>query len=115
MTSELKNCPFCGGEAIIDYESLYDEEAWFVACKGTIKSCGARSTFFGSREINYKEKAIKVWNTRHISDEMVERAAEAVYCSQLRDATYYEDLPKDERNRLKRTAKAALTTALKGG
>lgn len=50
---ELRECPFCGGEAeLLDYPEV---EAYCVACL----ECGVETLFYSS-----KEKVIKDWNTR---------------------------------------------------
>lgn len=58
MASELKRCPFCGGEA-----ELYHAEAtncWYVYCKDeTGCSASIDKGFFNS-----KEEAIAAWNRR---------------------------------------------------
>ena len=52
MNDELKPCPFCGGEAIIDG---CDETLWIVICKECNASIGYKET---------KEEAIEAWNKR---------------------------------------------------
>ena len=55
--SELKRCPFCGGEAsLCNY--------YFVQCK----KCGISTLTFIT-----KEEAIKAWNTRKPMQNIVER------------------------------------------
>ena len=51
---ELEPCPFCGGEAEVNYSCLY-ETGYFVSC--TI--CEVRTKKYSSRE-----KAKKAWNHR---------------------------------------------------
>lgn len=61
---ELKPCPFCGGEAMLDYE-CYGGGKSFVYCK----SCRISTERFEiSREYASDEKAIEAWN-RRVSDE----------------------------------------------
>lgn len=52
MNDELKPCPFCGGEAIIDG---CDDTLWIVVCKECNASIGYKET---------KEEAIEAWNRR---------------------------------------------------
>lgn len=52
MNDELKPCPFCGGEAIIDG---CDDTLWIVICKECNASIGYKET---------KEEAIEAWNRR---------------------------------------------------
>ena len=56
MTEKLKSCPFCGGEAKIEWIPPISEYA--VECQ----VCGMGS----STEVSYKDKSalIKLWNTR---------------------------------------------------
>ena len=61
MSIELKPCPFCGGEAVlqaIDFEPDYDDlPIWWVRCS----SCLAETAeFTGATEA----EAIAAWNTR---------------------------------------------------
>ena len=71
MNKNLKNCPFCGGEAItysdrLDYEGnlLYG-----VMCKNT--GCCTIPAVYMAKEI-----AIQKWNTRKLIDEIVEQLEE---------------------------------------
>lgn len=71
MNKELKPCPFCGGEAItysdrLDYEGnlLYG-----VMCKNT--GCCTIPAVYMAKEI-----AIQKWNTRKLTDEIVEQLEE---------------------------------------
>ena len=70
--SEIKNCPFCGGEAIIDMDV---QEDYYVSCKkqncyGYVEPDGE----FGYVNIEFEteEEAIKAWNTRHQSQPQIE-------------------------------------------
>ena len=58
MTSELKSCPFCGGEAVCHQNTMSDYESgwyWAVWCS----TCGASTECHG-----IEDDAIKAWNTR---------------------------------------------------
>lgn len=63
--SEIKNCPFCGGEAH-KFENVIDKGKWFVECK----ECGA-SVLYRS-----ENSAVKAWNTRKPMERIVERLEE---------------------------------------
>ena len=52
MNDELKPCPFCGGEAIVDG---CDDTLWIVICKECNSSIGYKET---------KEEAVEAWNRR---------------------------------------------------
>lgn len=54
MPDTLNPCPFCGGEAEVNYSCLY-ETGYFVSCT----MCEARTKKYSSRE-----KAEKAWNRR---------------------------------------------------
>lgn len=54
--SELKPCPFCGGEAEIRHQTDPDAVVYFARCN----LCGTKSIPFLS-----VDSAIKRWNTRH--------------------------------------------------
>lgn len=51
MSEELKPCPFCGGEAILEWEG----DSYVISCK----ECNAEITFEQTRK-----SAIKAWNRR---------------------------------------------------
>lgn len=56
----LKPCPFCGGEARVDY-AINDYNRWGVTCK----SCGATVEVNNwNGEANTEENAIARWNKR---------------------------------------------------
>jgi len=57
MMSELKPCPFCGGEA----ELHGDVYSAFIECN----YCGASGGTHVSLSGNAKADAIKAWNKRH--------------------------------------------------
>jgi Lar family restriction alleviation protein len=68
---KLKNCPFCGGEAIThsrcSYEETGGETMFFARCK----HCGVEGPWSYS-----KENAINAWNTRVPMQKIVERLEE---------------------------------------
>ena len=64
--SELKRCPFCGGEAKIDKTI-----ANTVSVECTI--CHASSRMILCTEGDIEQKAIKAWNTRKSMDRIVEQ------------------------------------------
>jgi Lar family restriction alleviation protein len=68
MTDELKACPFCGGEALLDWEcSGIKTVSWAVSCC----ACGV---FIGTS--TSKKHIIEQWNQRtHIP---ISKAIEAV-------------------------------------
>lgn len=65
MNKELKNCPFCGGEAVLCSSCISPATDVVVECK----SCHAGTAFFndGTPEELHK-KAIEAWN-RRVTDE----------------------------------------------
>ena len=69
--TELKPCPFCGGEA--EEKTFLTAGTAFVSSKHAIqivcKSCRAESTFF-KESVHYsaRDKAIEAWN-RRVKDE----------------------------------------------
>ena len=65
MNTELKNCPFCGGEAGLKLGFCQLDN--YVACL----KCGSRTVFY-----NTEESAIKTWNTRKPIDKIVEQLEE---------------------------------------
>ena len=63
--SELKRCPFCGGEAKIDCYLYFDEfDDWFIRCT---------SFFCRTRTFKTKKSAILTWNNRKPMERIVER------------------------------------------
>jgi len=73
--SDLKPCPFCGGEGIVTDEAwvkyLGGPKTWFVYCKN--KECEI------SRDKFKSEKAgILWWNNRSGEDAIIDRAVKAI-------------------------------------
>lgn len=76
--SELKRCPFCGGEVKLMFmneesfvDFVWDEDVgnvptWF-------KCYGCDSEFFHDEPIDTPEKQVKWWNTRKPVDDVLER------------------------------------------
>ena len=65
--SELKRCPFCGGEATLTNKLSKDEygqRLWNVCCFG----CANRTSSYWDKEI-----AIEAWNTRKPLERVIER------------------------------------------
>ena len=62
--SELKRCPFCGGEPLLEHDDLCN---WFVRCK----KCFCRTPMSISKFF-----PITIWNTRKPMDRIVERLEE---------------------------------------
>ena len=70
--SELKRCPFCGGEAKL-HKSIFIKYEATVICE----NCGARTlTHSSASYADVKMNAIKAWNTRKPMDRIVERLEE---------------------------------------
>ena len=68
--SELKRCPFCGGEATLTNKLSKDEygqRLWNVCCFG----CANRTSSYWDKEI-----AIEAWNTRKPLERVIERLEE---------------------------------------
>lgn len=70
--SELKRCPFCGGEARL--QKPYRKRGWYVICKNT--NCGCRTPFYQhlyTSEDDLQTIATMVWNNRKPMERIVER------------------------------------------
>ena len=73
-TTELLNCPFCGGEAKLssDYSSERDKTRWSVwheCCEHKGESAGYGHALFPWFETPWygtEAEAIEAWNTRHV-------------------------------------------------
>lgn len=65
--SELKRCPFCGGEALLEHDDLCN---WFVRCK----KCFCRTPMSISKFF-----PITAWNTRKPIERIVERLKEKAF------------------------------------
>ena len=61
MMDELKPCPFCGGEAVIE-SSLITKDGCFIGCN----KYGCRGTVRNGVLYPNRETATIAWNTRHI-------------------------------------------------
>lgn len=53
---ELRSCPFCGGEAVIEHNSEYDDEGYVVRCS----ECGIEASNWCSNE----HETAQWWNRR---------------------------------------------------
>ena len=61
MSEELKECPFCGGQAELENKCIVFEKVSYVICT----KCGARTRdFLVSTEWSSNQKAIEAWNRR---------------------------------------------------
>ena len=70
--SELKRCPFCGGEARMHKTAFLKYEVEVVC-----KNCGARTLTHSSASFSDANmNAIKAWNTRKPMERIVERLEE---------------------------------------
>ena len=63
---ELKKCPFCGGEAVVEMD-----ESWYWYWEAHCVNCSVTLGYFETRE-----EAIKVWNTRKPMERIVETLEE---------------------------------------
>ena len=63
MNKELKPCPFCGGKAVINHDTMFGSdnptEYYRVYCTNDECSMGCPDALFDS-----EEEIIKDWNTR---------------------------------------------------
>lgn len=72
--SEIKRCPFCGGEATLTNKLSKDEygqRLWNVCCFG----CANRTSSYWDKEI-----AIEAWNTRKPLERVIERLEDIKLC-----------------------------------
>ena len=58
MSKKLNPCPFCGGEAEIDY---FDDDEWFVRCANLEGDCEICPS---TRFYETREEAVEAWNRR---------------------------------------------------
>lgn len=64
---ELKNCPFCGGHAlIINCQTGMSTRGSYVACK----KCNSEGATFNSYNGNHEELAAIAWNTRAVDTQI---------------------------------------------
>lgn len=69
----LLPCPFCGGEAYINYETMVDERTIYWA-QVLCKQCHARSCgSWRNSYTNAEKKEVKAWNTRKPMERIVEQ------------------------------------------
>lgn len=68
---KLKPCPFCGGEAYINYETMTDEHKIYWA-QVLCKKCHCRSAGnWSDRYASAERKEVKAWNTRKPMERIV--------------------------------------------
>lgn len=65
--SDLKCCPFCGGEATLKRDQKDDFVEWSVGCYNRGCVCSAHTYCYDN-----KDDAIRDWNTRKPMDNIVE-------------------------------------------
>ena len=80
--SELKCCPFCGGEA--KYMEIKD---FFISRFVTCTKCGIETP----RNCLNRKDAIKRWNTRTPMANIVEKLEEASFLMPPREKGHYAD------------------------
>lgn len=81
MEKELKRCPFCGGKAITQRDSLYNTynewgDSWRIICGVCGVGPGIKCNTLIKRDQNGniviekdgRKEAIKLWNTRYIEE-----------------------------------------------
>ena len=73
--SELKCCPFCGGEAIIEEEDVRDIHGYVIGKRYALQCDGVPNCSIYPRTCGTvkKEDAINLWNTRKPMDNIVEK------------------------------------------
>lgn len=59
-STQLKPCPFCGGEAYLSYNIA--DKLWSVSCKECLSSDERKHLKAGDCT---KEQMVEHWNTRH--------------------------------------------------
>ena len=72
--SELKCCPFCGGEATLKRDQKDDFVEWSIGCYNRGCVCSAHTYCYDN-----KDDAIRDWNTRKPMDNIVEKLEEESY------------------------------------
>ena len=76
MNKELKNCPFCGGEAVIKENTRWDAHVSYKTKCVKCMKCGAKTQektsngYYG--EYCTDEEISKLWNTRKPINEIVQ-------------------------------------------
>lgn len=86
--SELKRCPFCGGEARLQHRQR--KRGYYVICK----ECGCRTPLFQYQYDSLeklREQAIEAWNTRKPMDDIVERLEELYKFNNAKKKEAYDD------------------------
>lgn len=68
--SELKCCPFCGGEVYFTTEDYNDEITHLICCD----NCDLK--FYGSNSYEIKDHIVNQWNTRKSMTNIVEKLEE---------------------------------------
>lgn len=80
--SELKCCPFCGGEATLERDQKDDFVEWSIYCYNRGCVCSAHTYCYDN-----KDDAIRDWNTRTPMANIVEKLEEKTEF--LKDCTKY--------------------------
>jgi len=73
--TQLKPCPFCGGEPSINHSGyLGGTSQCQVFCNN--KDCGTETTQFLGNDLSVRESAIRAWNKRPVEDKLKAENAE---------------------------------------
>ena len=85
--SELKPCPFCGGEG----KGVYDDNGYMVECD----KCHADGPFASDRyyKDDFKRRAIEAWNARAERTCRMEDNGIELCCSECDRRHEYDDEP----------------------
>ena len=62
--TELKKCPFCGGEAKLNYERIQGEDKGFWAQVKCKKCCGRSGGTWAGSYNAAERKEMEAWNRR---------------------------------------------------
>lgn len=58
--TDLKKCPFCGGDVEWEYEPSFDDSFEVDGYGGRVRCCRCHVSMFG----HYREETEKMWNER---------------------------------------------------
>jgi hypothetical protein len=103
---ELKPCPFCGKEALIQLDSDHHGDFFNLGCSDI--NCMAKWMFY-TRDIEDLDKSIEKWNTRipeqrirEIFPKILEALENGSFCIPGASVEFLEDIPLEVKLLVKR-------------
>ena len=94
MLEDLRECPFCGGEAELTWKPCdlpgFDGKSWSASCRGDVDADCFASTY---AQFKKREYAIEAWNKRTHAAQIEQDARDAERYRWLNENPEHENFP----------------------